>query len=326
MSFEQFGAREMYQKVEGLGDKLAVMKQLIDWEPFRPLVASVYNDNTSVGGRPHTDEVLIVRTLLLQAWYGLSDEELEYQCNDRLSFRNFLSFPDKVPDFTTIWNARERLKEAGVDTQIWAELQRQLDEKGYKIQKGVIQDASFIEAEQGRKRRAQEKKAAKEGLVIERTPQQTAHIDKDGTYARKGNQVHFGYKLHTKQDVDYGLIRTLETTTAKAHDATINLIKPGDVAAYRDKGYFGTLLPDGVENHTMQRATRGHKLNGGQQQRNKRISRVRSPGERPYAVIKTVFHDGITFVTTLARVHIKNIFTCIAYNLYRLTTLTRYLA
>ena len=110
-----------------------------------------FKDDKEVGGRPHTDEIIIVRALLLQSWYGLSDQELEFQVNDRLSFRNFLGFPDNVPDFSTIWRIRERLQKGGIEAKIWEELQKQLDQKGYTIQKGVIQDASFIEADLGRR-------------------------------------------------------------------------------------------------------------------------------------------------------------------------------
>jgi len=95
--------------------------------------------------------------------YGLSDPELEFQCHDRLSFRNFLGFPDRIPDFTTIWKIRDRLKESGVDKKIWDELQRQLNVKGYRVKKGVIQDASFIEADLGKKRCQREKKARRQG-------------------------------------------------------------------------------------------------------------------------------------------------------------------
>ncbi len=102
------------------------MKEQINWKPFVPLVRSVYYDNKDTGGRPHTDELVIVRSMLLQAWYGLSDEELEFQCHDRLSFRNFLGFPETIPDFSTIWKARERLKNEATDKKIWSELQKQL--------------------------------------------------------------------------------------------------------------------------------------------------------------------------------------------------------
>ncbi len=73
----------------------------------------------------------------------------------------------------------------------------------------------------------------------------------------------------------------------------------------------------------MKRATRARKLNGGEQKRNKWISRRRSPGERPFAVIKRVFHGSHTFVKTLQRVRIKEMFKCMAYNLYQLVTLER---
>lgn len=322
-SFERWMLKEEYAKVKGLGDRLVFMKELIDWNPFIPIVRSVFHDDPVKGGRPHTDELVVVRSMLLQSWYGLSDPELEFQCNDRLSFRNFLGFPDKVPDFTTIWKIRERLVEAGKDKLIWDELQRQLDKKGYAIKKGVIQDATFIEADQGKKRIQEEKKAKREGREIEYTKKQKAHMDRDGTFAVKGNNIHYGYKNHIKVDVEHGLIRSIKTTTAKQHDSTVELIKKGDGTAYRDRGYYGTPLPKGVEDKTMQRAVRGRKLNGGQQRRNRAISRIRSPGERPFSVIKRTFHGDRTYVKTLERVSIKEMFKAFAYNLYQMFTLER---
>ena len=156
MDFNQFVLKKNYEKLQGLGDRLELMKKTIDWEPFVPLVSKVFHDNKEEGGRPHTDELVVVRVMLLQAWYGLSDPELEFQAHDRLSFRNFLDFPENIPDFSTIWKIRERLKNAGIERQIWDELQKQLDEKGYTIKKGVIQDASFIESDLGKKRHYKE--------------------------------------------------------------------------------------------------------------------------------------------------------------------------
>jgi len=322
-NFEQWLLREEYEKVRGLGDRLEFMKEVIDWEPFVPIVRSVFRNDDIIGGRPHTDEIVVVRAMLLQSWYNLSDPELEFQCNDRLSFRNFLGYPDKVPDFTTIWRIRERLKEQGKDKLIWAEEQRQLDMKGYVAKKGVIQDATFVEADQGRKRIQEEKRAKKEGRVIEYTEKQKAHMDKDGTYSKKGITLHYGYKNHIKTDVEYDLIRAIETTTASPNDCTVNLVEKGDRIAYRDRGYFGTALPDGVEDKTMQKAVRGRKLNGGQQKRNRAISRIRSRVERPFSVIKRVFHGDRTLVKTIDRVRIKEMFKAFAYNMYQLFTLER---
>ena len=322
-TFDQFVMKQQYLKVKGLGDRLEFMKQQIDWKPFVPIVKQVFFDNKIEGGRPHTDELVIVRALLLQGWYGLSDPELEFQVNDRLSFRNFLGFPESVPDFTTIWKARERLKEAGLDKRVWNELQRQLEAKGYLVKSGVIQDATFVEADLGRKRHYQEKKAEKEGKKVEYSEKQLSHIDKDGSFSVKHGQVHYGYKSHLKFDCDFGLVRSIAVSTASLHDSQINLVRGSDKAAYRDKGYFGTKVPKGVEDMTMKRATRGGKLNGGEQKRNKAISRVRAPGERPFAVIKRVFNGGRTLVKTLERVRIKEVFKAFGFNLYQLVTLKR---
>jgi len=317
MSFNQFILNEQYQKVKGLGDRLPLMKAQIDWNPFISLVQSVYHDDKQIGGRPHTDELVIVRSLLLQSWYGLSDPELEFACNDRLSFRNFLDFTENIPDFSTIWKAREKLKLAGVDVLIWAELQRQLDKKGYVVKEGVIQDASFIEADLGKKRYYHEKKAKKNNEQIKYSKKQKQHQDKDATFSIKLNQVHYGYKSHLKIDMNYQLIRSYKTTTASLHDGEIDLATREEVI-YRDRGYTGKpTIAKG--NASMKRGKLTHK----QKERNKRISRKRVPGERPFGVIKNVFNGERTRVKNLQRVDLKEMFKSFAFNLYQLVTLEK---
>ena len=324
MSFNQFILREQYLKVRGLGDRLELMKGEIDWKPFIPFVRDVFYDNKIDGGRPHTDELIVVRSMLLQSWYGLSDPELEFQCHDRLSFRNFLGFPEYIPDSSTIWKVRDLLQKEDVQPKIWQELQRQLDKKGYALKKGVIQDATFIDAELGRKRYYKEKKAKKNGEQIIYTEKQKQHIDKDGTFSVKHGQVHFGYKNHIKLDVGHTLIREYEVTTASLHDGEIDLVKNGDGIAYRDKGYHGKKLhAKNIIDKTMKRGARDHPLCDKEIKRNRAISSVRSPGERPFGVMKKVFHDGTTRVKTLARVSIKEMFNCFGFNLYQLVSLRR---
>jgi IS5 family transposase len=75
----------------------------------------MYRNKTPRGGRPNIDEVTMVKLLVLHAWYGLSDPELERQVNDRISFRHFLGYPKKAPDYSTVWQSRERLAETGRD-------------------------------------------------------------------------------------------------------------------------------------------------------------------------------------------------------------------
>jgi IS5 family transposase len=317
MSFNRFILEKQYEKVKGLGDRLELMKQQIDWKPFIPLVKSVFHDDKETGGRPHTNELVVVRSMLLQAWYNLSDPELEFQCHDRLSFRNFLGFPERIPDFSTIWRIRDRLEAEGIDTLIWAELQRQLDDKGFKVKKGTIQDASFIESDLGKKRYSQGKKAKKKGETVEYSEKQLSHIDRDGSFSVKHGQVHYGYKSHIKTDVDHHLIRSFEVTTASVHDSDIDLSAREEVV-YRDKGYTGKETK-AKGNGSMKRGN----LSIREKLRNKRIAKKRAPGERPFSVIKRTFNGDRTFVKTLPRVRTKEMFKCFAFNLYQLVTLER---
>lgn len=83
-------------------------------------------------GRPHVDVILMMKVLVLQSWYGLSDELLESECKDRLTFQNFLGYPSSVPDARTIWFFKERIAEGGKkEKELWDELQRQL--KRYRV-------------------------------------------------------------------------------------------------------------------------------------------------------------------------------------------------
>jgi IS5 family transposase len=301
-SFKSYLLRQAYKDVEKLGDRLAEVELLIDWEKFRPILQGLFDNQGPQGGRPNVDPVLMVKMLVLQAWYGLSDPELERQASDRISFRRFLGYPEAIPDQTTVWSLRERLAETGRDRQLWAELQRQLDEKGFRVRKGVSQDASFITADPGPSGRPHGDEAR-------------TRRSRDGDWAKRRTGSVYGYKLHVKVDNDHGLVRDLEVTTASVHDSRVDLSLPGE-AVYRDKGYFG-VEPRGF-NATMRRGARGHPLSVWDRMRNARISRRRAPVERVFAVLKRVFGGGHVLVTSLARVRVRLTFCLLCFNVVRL--------
>jgi len=304
-SFDSYLLRRLYKRFERLGDRLAKVEGLIDWEAFCPIVAGLYRNNSPQGGRPNVDEVVMVKLLVLQQWYGLSDPELERQVADRLSFQRFLGFPESPPDYSTVWQFRERLAETGRDREVWEELQRQLDEKGLRVKKGVAQDATFITADPGQSGRPRGEEAR-------------TRRSRDGDWAKRRKGSSFGYKLHVKQDLYHGLIRDLETTKASVHDSSVDQSKPGEVV-YRDKGYFG-VKPRGYD-ATMRRGVRSHPIGIRDRLRNTRISRRRAPVERAFAVLKRVLHAGHVMVATVDRVHVKMVFACICFNLLQLSTL-----
>ncbi|HEX5862780.1 MAG TPA: transposase, partial [Casimicrobiaceae bacterium] len=93
------------------GDPLEAIATLVPWENFRADIEAVVltpeAEKKSRAGRKPFDAILIFRMLVLQSLYNLSDEQIEYQVRDRLSFTRFLGLglEDDIPDGTTLWLA-----------------------------------------------------------------------------------------------------------------------------------------------------------------------------------------------------------------------------
>jgi IS5 family transposase len=115
------------------------------------------------------------------------------------------------------------------------------------------------------------------------------------------------------------LIGELQTTTASLHDSQIDLSEEGEVV-YRDKGYFG--VTSLAFDAPMKRGVRNHPIDVWDILINKRISRKRSPEERPYAVIKTVFKSVHTMSTTIAKVHAIMVFAAMSFTIGLIRTFT----
>lgn len=141
-----FALQERYDKVKKLRPNLEEMKNLLNWNTFLALFPTEETNR----GRPAYDKILMVRLFFLQSQYSLSDEELKFQVYDRLSFQHFLDYPERIPDFTTVWRFRDELTRTDTIDKIWQELQRQIAAKNMRIKKDVIQDASFIHANPGK--------------------------------------------------------------------------------------------------------------------------------------------------------------------------------
>ena len=306
MNLLQSSFPEWYKEIESLGDPLSGISDRIDFERISPILSNLYENDTEKGGRPNYDPILMVKILLLQQWYNLSDPQIEREIRDRVSFMNFLGYPGKLPDRNTIWLFRERLSKTGKDRLVFNEIRDQILARKIRIKKGTMQDASFIESDRGEYSKPRGKDAK-------------TRRSKDGSSATKNHEHHFGYKTHTLVD-EIKIIEKLSVTPANVHDSRIDLSIPG-VVCYRDKGYFGSDCK-GI-NGTMDRSVRGHKLPMKSIRRNLRISRIRSLVEHPYAFFKRMFHFGHVKVTTVQRVRVKTYFTAMCYNLMRARYLYR---
>ena len=297
-SLKQFGTSLSYKRVEKLGDRLEPISNLIDWEEFRKF----FEEIESKVGRPAYDPILMLKMLIIQSWYGISDEELEYQVADRISFLKFLEFPNEIPDYSTVWRFREALAEEQILDKIWDELHRQMEEKGIKTSKGVMQDAAFVVAAPGK---------TNSGMK-DRGKGQPSTRNEDGSWSKKGSKSYFGFKKHIKTCLKTGIIKVVAVTTARTPDCNLDLANPDEVI-YRDRGY--PQKTKAIGNATMKRASKNKKLSPKEWLRNKRIMKKKAPGERPFAVMQNVMNGGKTLLTELHRVFVQQVMCCFTYNL-----------
>jgi hypothetical protein len=86
-----------------VNDPLKFMKDAIYWNAFPSLLKDIYHNDTEEGGRPNIPITTMVKILFLQSLYNLSDQQAEKEIHDRISFMNFLDYPDILPDSNTIW-------------------------------------------------------------------------------------------------------------------------------------------------------------------------------------------------------------------------------
>ena len=98
-----------------INEPLIFVKNAIDWDAFTPLLNDLYHNDTDNGGRPNIPVKTMVKVLFLQSMFNMVDEQVETLIKDRISFMNFLDYPDQYPDVRTIWLFRERLSKTAKD-------------------------------------------------------------------------------------------------------------------------------------------------------------------------------------------------------------------
>src|SRR3954471_3711604 len=144
--FRQLGLADSIVRRRGKKSEwLDRLDAAIDWPALETIVAGIYSSRE--GGLAYP-LLTYVRLLLLQQWYGLSDEALEAAADDRLSFRRFAGIPlsESVPDHSSIWRFREELAKRGLAARLLAEVNRQLDARGLILRRGTLIDATVLEA------------------------------------------------------------------------------------------------------------------------------------------------------------------------------------
>lgn len=290
-----FAGEERDAKRQSLNDPLMLLARHIDFAAIATVVdAKLTLGGSGRGGRPPYPTVLMVKLLLLQQLYNLSDDALEYQVLDRTSFQRFLGLEHsrRVPDAKTIWVWRERLKSRDLIGDISAAVSGQLQRAGFIARGGQIIDASIVNAPIQRNRR-EENEAIKQGEVPDDwSAAKRAQKDVDARWTKKHGKSFYGYKLHANTDRRWGFIRQHEVSAANVHDSQHfeTILDSGNTgrtiradSAYADRAREAALKGQGYRVDIQRKGHATKPLSEAQKRRNHRIAKDRAFGEHPFA-------------------------------------------
>lgn len=336
------GLFDYEEKLEMIGSRmnnLEKLNQVIPWEMFRDILNQVFRKKgKGPGGASHYDYVFMFKIMVLQRFYGMSDEQTEFQIQDRLSFQHFLciTIADDVPDQNTIREFRERLVEAKAVRKLFRKFDNYLDKKGVVGNEGVIVDATFVDVPRQRNSRDENGKI-KKGEVPEEWKDNPAMLRQKDTEARwitKNREKHFGYKNHIKADKRSKIIRNYETSTANVHDSQVieKLIERRDrnKKLWADSAYSGEELQKrladcyGMKPRIIEKAARNRPLKESEKKANRAKSSIRVRVEHIFGFLTNSMKA--MFIRTIGRLRADGIngLNNLVYNMCRYWQINRY--
>jgi transposase, IS5 family len=288
---------------------LETINREVDFSIAERRIAATY----SSGGRPACRVGVLLRIMILQHLYGLSDPQVEEQLNDRLSFQKFvqLAAQEAVPDETTICRFRQRLIDCGLHEELLDLLNGQLEARGYIVKRTTLVDATIIES-------------SRKYPSIESVEEGTAP-DADAGFTRKNDRSRYGYKAHVASDGKHQLVRRALVTSATIQEMHFlePMIPPGSKSLYADKGYAcdenrQLLKSKGIKDGILKKAARHVWLTKADLRQNDVKEKMRSNIERVFAHWKQWQHYRRVRYLGLVKNQLELTLKAVAYNLKRL--------
>ncbi len=257
---------------------LAEMEAVIPWRRLIALIEPHY-PKAGRGRRPHDLERML-RIYFLQQWFNLSDPQAEDAIYDSESMRRFARVElgeDKVPDESTILRFRHLLEKHRLTEGIFEVVKDLLTEHRLLLRAGTIVDATIIAAPSS-------------------TKNATGTRDPEMKQTRKGQNWHFGMKLHIGTDI-HGRVHSLTATHAAESDIKQlpNLLHGEESVLYGDQAYWKeadrqAFEEQGVRYRVNRRAPGGNKHLSERWRKINRIrSRTRACCEHPFRVVKQLW-------------------------------------
>jgi IS5 family transposase len=271
---------EKHSRATRKGAFLARMEVLMPWAAFCALIDPYYPK--AGNGRPPVGLERMLRMYFVANWFNLADEACEDALYDIPAFREFCRIDlgrERVPDATTLMNFRHLLEQHKLGAALFATVGELLMQNGMKLSGGTIVDATLIAAPPSTKNEDKQR-------------------DPEMHQTKKGNEWHFGMKLHIGTDSQTGLVHSASVTAANVHDSqeVSNLLHGNETRFYGDSAYRGKeqrkrlkhLAPN-AKDFTNKRAYRNTPLTEADKNTNRRKSGVRSKVEHVFLVIKRLW-------------------------------------
>ena len=259
---------------------LAEMNSVVPWAELVRLLEPHYPKTTSVGGRPPAGLERMLRIHCLQLWFNLSDPAVEEALYDSLAMRSFVGIDlgrEPVPDETTVMRFRHLLEKHKLGAKIFEEVGRLLQQRGLRLSKGTIVDATIIAAPSSTKNADGER-------------------DQEMHQTKKGQQWHFGMKMHVGVDSQSKVIHSVVVTPANTADCKVlgDLLRGDETRVYGDQAYKGQrpvlrAKAPRAKDFTNRQCKWKHFIDEAIKAKNRNKSRIRARVEHSIGVIKRVF-------------------------------------
>lgn len=287
---------------------------LIDWSRLEVLLSDIYSSSRGEKAWP---PLMMLKALLLQSWYKLSDPALEKQLARDLLFRRFvgLDIAESVPDHSTFWRFRQQLEKKALMEALFEEINAQLAEQGLYIKSGEVSiiDASVIEAKQCRPNKDKNGESTQD--------QEAGWNVKAGSDGKRKST--YGFKAHLNVDED-GFIKKILFTAGNVHDSTCftELLSGDETAAYADSAYPSQKHNDwleerGIANRLIKRAYRNRPLTAEDKIFNQTHAGVRCTVERVFGVLKQHYGMAKARYLGINRNRTRFELMCVAHNIKR---------
>jgi len=324
-----FDWQNRFKKLNKNGDPLVKLNKVIQWENFREALENVRvrEKKSNAGAKPY-DVLLMFKVLILQSLYNLSDEAIEYQILDRLSFMRFLGLRlgSRVPDAKTIWLFREQLTEAGLAEELFRQFETVLEESGFAARKGQIIDASIVQAPKQRNSREENAQIKQDEIPQDWEEAKRRQKDIDARWVKKNAKSYYGYKNHVNVDVKHKLIRTYAVTDASVHDSTVFDELLGETntsaevyadSAYRSEESIQLLQKRRFRERLQRKGCRNRTLTKREKQGNKTRAKIRCRIEHVFGVMAIMAGSLIVRTIGIIRARAKIGLRNLAYNINR---------